>query len=293
MKSKFNKDSFVNQLIFTGPTIFIFSSVVLLSFIFGVYLTLTNWDGISASITFVGMDNYLSIMSDSKFWSSLILTIKYVFFTVIIANALAFFLAYALTTQLKGRNIVRAGFFIPNLIGGIIMGVLWNMIFNYVLVPVGMQMNWPIFQISWVNDEKMALWALITVTVWQSMGYLMIIYVAGFMGVPKDLLEASSVDGANGFVKLKKIIMPLMVPSFVICLFISTKGGFMVYDVNKSLTAGGPYNSSELISYHIYQTAFMRQDFGKGQAEALILFLIVVIVTLTQTSLMKKMEVEM
>lgn len=293
MISKRNKDSLINQLIFTGPTIFIFSSVVLLAFAFGIYLTFTNWDGLSSTMTFAGIKNYAAVITDSKFWTSLGLTVKYVFFTVVIANAMAFFLAYALTTKMKGRNIARAGFFIPNLIGGIIMGVLWRMIFTYILVPIGDQMHWGIFQSSWVNDEKYAIWALITVSVWQSMGYLMIIYVAGFMSVPKDLIEASAVDGADGFVKMKKIIMPLMVPSFVICLFISTKGGFMVYDVNRALTDGGPYKSSELISYHIYQTAFMHQDFGKGQAEALVLFLIVVAVTLTQTYLMKKMEVEM
>lgn len=292
MYKKRKLDDFLTQLVFTGPTIFIFMSVIILSFLFGLYLTFTDWDGISKTINIVGFTNYTRILSDAKFWTSIVLTLKYVLFAVIIVNFLAFTFAYILTSGIRGQNLMRSGFFTPNLIGGIVLGMLWNLIFSNILVRVGEHYNITTLQNSWIADENMAFWALVVGYVWQYAGYMMIIYIAGFMNVPKDLLEASSIDGANGFVRMKSVILPLMVPSFVICLFLSVQRGFMVYDVNKSLTDGGPYRSTELISYNVYQRAFLERDYGGGQAAAIFLFLLVVIVTVTQTYFMKKLEVE-
>lgn len=292
MKKKQRVRNFLEQLIFTGPAVFIFVSVIITSFAFGVYLTFTNWDGISPNIDFVGFANYSKIVSDSKFWNSMWLTIKYVFVSLIIVNLLAFSIAYLLTSGIKGQTLIRSAFFSPQIIGGIVLGMLWNLIFTNVLPRIGEYYNWSILKKSWIANEKMAFWALVVGFVWQYTGYMMMIYIAGFTNVPKDLLEAASIDGANGFQSLIHVILPMMVPSFIICIFFSLQRGFMVYDVNLALTNGGPYRSTELISMDVYQRAFMQHDYGGGQAAAFFLFLLVVTVTVTQTYFMKKLEVE-
>ena len=193
---------------------------------------------------------------------------------------------------MKGQNFYRAGFFTPNLIGGIILGFIWQFVFSNILVYIGNNFDIPIFSTSWLADPNKALWTLIIVTVWQYSGYLMIIYVAGFMNVPSDILEAASIDGASGFRKLISITLPMMIPSFTVCLFLSLQKCFMVYDVNLSLTKGGPYHSTEMISMHVYNKAFLSQQYGVGQAEAFVLFLIVAVISLFQVYTTKKMEVE-
>jgi raffinose/stachyose/melibiose transport system permease protein len=216
---------------------------------------------------------------------------KYVFAMVILTNVIAFFLSYVLTSDIKGQNFFRAGFFTPNLIGGIILGLVWNFIFSRVLVYLG-KYYIPFLSKSWLGDPTKALWALVIVTVWQYSGYMMIIYIAGFISIPRDVLEAASIDGANNFVKLKNIMLPFMVPSFIICIFLSLQRGFIVYDINLSLTKGGPFKSTQLIAMHVYEKAFLSQQYGIGQAEAFFLFLVVALVTLTQVYFGKKLEVE-
>ncbi|MFZ5969765.1 MAG: carbohydrate ABC transporter permease [Bacillota bacterium] len=280
------------NLFFTGPSTVVFFTVIILPFLFGIYLTFTNWDGISKAYAFVGAGNYRAVFADKAFWDSMFLTMKYVFFSVVFINVIAFLLAYALTSGVKGQTFLRAGFFTPNLIGGIILGFLWHFIFSNVLVYIGKNFNIEPLMTSWLGTPEKAFWALVIVTVWQYSGYMMVIYIAGFMNVPKDVLEAASIDGANGFVRLRSIILPLMVPSFVICVFLSLQRAFMVYDVNLSLTGGGPFNSTQLIAMQVYRKAFLSQQYGIGQAEAFFLFLMVAIVTVTQVYFTKKLEVE-
>ncbi|MGH4137881.1 carbohydrate ABC transporter permease [Clostridium sp.] len=291
-----NENSFWGKFktfsIYAGPSTFAFLTVMIIPFIYGIYLTFTSWDGLSDIQKFVGNENYIAVFKDTVFWTSLWLTVKYVAVTVIITNVMAFLLAYVLTTGMKGQNIYRAGFFTPNLIGGIILGFIWKFVFSNILVYIGTNFDLPFFSSSWLADPKKAFWTLVIVTVWQYSGYMMIIYVAGFMNVPKDILEAASIDGASGFKKMKSIILPMMVPSFTVCLFLSIQKGFMAYDVNLALTGGGPYHTTELISMHVYNKAFLSQQYGTGQAEALILFIIVATITLIQVNITKKMEVE-
>lgn len=277
---------------FTGPTLFAFLTVMIVPFLYGIYLTFTNWDGISTTHTLVGLKNYGSVFADAEFWKSFGLTLKYVLFTVTFTNVLAFLLAYALTKGMKGQSIFRAGFFLPNLVGGIVLGFIWQFIFNNVLVYLGQKAAIGIFSASWLADPQKAFWTLVIVTVWQYAGYMMVIYIAGFMGVPADIEEASSIDGANGWQKLTRMTIPMMVPSFIVCLFLSLQRGFMVYDVNLSLTKGGPFNSTQMVSMHVYQKAFLSRDYGVGQSEAFVLFLLVAAITLLQVYFSKKLEVE-
>lgn len=285
-------DKLKTYLIFAGPTTFIFITVIILPFIFGIYLTFTDWNGISATHSMVGIKNYLAVFKDNTFWASFVLTLKYVFFTVILTNVIAFLLAYILTSGVKAQNLFRSGFFTPNLIGGILLGYVWQFIFSNVLVYIGKNMHLSIFSTSWLADPKKAFWTLVIVGIWQYSGYMMIIYIAGFMGVPKDILEAADIDGATSFRKMRSIILPMMVPSFTICIFLSLQRCFMIYDVNLSLTNGGPYGSSQMIAMTVYQKAFLSQQYGVGQAQAFFLFLMVAGVTLIQVYFSKKMEVE-
>lgn len=280
------------RLLFTGPTLFAFLAVMIVPFLYGIYLTFTNWDGISTTSSLVGFQNYISVFQDTVFWKSFLLTLKYVFITVVLINVVAFLLAYVLTSGLKGQSLFRAGFFIPNLVGGIVLGFVWQFIFSNVLVYLGKEMSIPLFSASWLADPDKAFWAMIIVTVWQYAGYMMVIYVAGLMNVPKDILEAASIDGASLPTKMRKMVLPLMVPSFIVCIFLSLQRGFMVYDLNISLTKGGPFKSTEMVSMHVYEKAFLSRDYGVGQAEAFVLFLLVAIITIAQVYFSKKLEVE-
>jgi len=285
-------DKLKTYLVFAGPTTFAFFTVILLPFIFGIYLTFTDWNGISASQSFIGGKNYFAVFQDKAFWSSFLLTLKYVFFTVIITNVLAFLLAYLLTSGIKAQNFFRSGFFTPNLIGGVLLGYIWQFIFSNILVYLGKNFNIPIFSSSWLSNPNKAFWALVIVGVWQYSGYMMIIYIAGFMNVPKDIIEAASIDGANGFRRMISVVLPMMIPSFTVCIFLSLQRTFMVYDVNLSLTKGGPFKSTELISMSVYNKAFLSQQYGVGQAQAFFLFLMVALITIVQVYFSKKMEVE-
>ncbi len=278
--------------VFALPGMFCFVAVVIVPFLYGVYLTLTDWNGVSSVKNFVGLSNFVGVMKDTQFWTSLLLTFKYVIFVVVIVNVLAFGIAYLLTRGIKGQNFFRAGFFTPNLIGGIVLGYIWQFVFSRVFVSIGEATGWSLFEISWLSDPTKAFAALVIVSVWQLSGYMILIYVAGFMGLSPDVMEAADIDGANGLVKLKNIIIPLMMSSITICLFLTLSRAFMVYDVNLSLTAGAPYGTTEMAAMHVYEKAFTSRQFGVGQAEALILFVIVAIISGLQVYLTKKQEVD-
>lgn len=269
-----------------------FAAVVIVPFLYGVYLTFTDWNGVSQVKHFIGLRNYAGVIKDTQFWTALLLTFKYVIVVVILVNVLAFAIAFLLTRGIKGQNFFRAGFFTPNLIGGIVLGYIWQFVFSRVFVNIGEATGFGVFEISWLSEPDKAFAAMVLVTVWQLSGYMILIYVAGFMGLSEDVLEAASLDGAAGFAKLRYIILPLMMSSVTICLFLTLSRAFMVYDVNLSLTAGGPYGSTEMAAMHVYEKAFTSRQFGVGQAEALILFVVVACISGLQVYLTKKKEVE-
>lgn len=289
MKSKNKGKDFC---MFALPGMFCFFAVVIIPFLYGVYLTFTDWNGVSQSKNFIGFENYAGVIRDRQFWSSMLLTFKYVIVVVILVNVIAFAIAYLLTRGIKGQNFFRAGFFTPNLIGGIILGYIWQFVFSRVFVNIGERTGWSLFEISWLSEPNRAFAALVLVSVWQLSGYMILIYVAGFMGLSEDVMEAASIDGASGWAKMKNIILPLMMSSITICLFLTLSRAFMVYDLNLSLTAGGPYGTTEMAAMHVYEKAFTSRQFGVGQAEALILFIVVACISGLQVYLTKKQEVE-
>ena len=277
---------------FALPRTFCFFAVVIIPFLYGVYLTFTDWDGVSSEKNFIWFENFKGVIRDGEFWTSLLLTFKYVILVVVLVNVIAFVIAYLLTRGMKGQNFFRAGFFTPNLIGGIVLGYIWQFVFSRVFVSIGESTGWGLFEASWLSDPDLAFAALVLVTVWQLSGYMILIYVAGFMGLSEDVMEAASIDGASGWMKMRKIVLPLMMSSITICLFLTLSKAFMVYDVNLSLTSGGPYGTTQMAAMHVYEKAFTSRQFGVGQAEALILFIVVACISGLQVYLTKKQEVE-
>ncbi|MCD7745319.1 MAG: sugar ABC transporter permease [Lachnospiraceae bacterium] len=279
-------------LMFAGPATILFAAVVLLPFVYGLYLTFTSWDGVSKTKPFVGLENYIKAFSDSAYWAALGRTAIYTVIAVVLVNVVAFLLAYLVTSGIKGQNFFRAGFFIPNLIGGIVLGYVWKFVFNRALVALGKSLSIGALSTSLLATTGGAMLCLVIVSVWQYAGYMMLIYVAGFMSVSKSLMEAAQIDGCTKSQAMKNVTIPLMGSSFVQCIFLTLTRCFMVYDVNLSLTNGEPFNSSVLAAMHVYNQAFTYKNYGTGQAEALILFVICAIVGVTQVYIGKKGEVE-
>jgi raffinose/stachyose/melibiose transport system permease protein len=269
----------------------IFAMVLIYPFLQGMYLTFTNWDGFSHD-EYVGFSNYTKSLTDPEFWITLRFTFKYVIVSVITINVVAFGLALLVTSKLKSSNIFRTFLFIPNLIGGVILGVIWQFIFNTALVSVSNKLGWSIFSSSWLGETNTAFWALIIVTTWQASGYMMIIYVTGLISIEQEVIEAARVDGASAGRMLWSIKMPLMAQAFTISIFLTLRGGFMAYDVNLALTGGGPYRTTELIAMHIFQDAFAFGNFGTGQSKAVLLFILVAAAALIQVTISKRAEVQ-
>lgn len=277
-------------LMFAGPATILFAAVVIVPFFYGLYLTFTSWDGVAANKPFVGLQNYKDAFADTAYWDALGRTVVYSVISVVLVNIVAFALAYLVTSGLKGQNFFRAGFFIPNLIGGIVLGYVWKFMFNRAFVAIGTAVVGHDAS-SLLGTTNGALFALILVSVWQYAGYMMLIYVAGFMGVDDSLREAALIDGCSNGQAMRHVIIPLMRASFVQCIFLSTTRCFMVYDLNLSLTKGEPFNSSVMAAMHVYNKAFVYKNYGVGQAEALILFIICAVIGMIQVYVGKKGEV--
>ena len=285
MKQNTLSSKIKQYLMFGGPGTALFLCVVIVPFIYGLYLTLTSWDGVSASKPFVGFDNFAAAFQDTTYWQAMGRTVIYSVFAVVLINIVAFALAYLVTSGVKGQNFFRAGFFVPNLIGGIVLGYVWKCVFNRAFVAL-------FNSTSLLSTPNGAMFCLILVSVWQYAGYMMLIYVAGFMSVSPDVKEAAMIDGCTPAQAMRNVTIPLMRSSFVQCIFLSITRCFVVYDVNLSLTKGEPFGSSVLAAMHVYNQAFTYKNYGLGQAEALILFLVCAIVGVTQVMIGKRGEVE-
>lgn len=278
-------------VLFGAIPLLTFFVVLVVPFAQGVFYTFTDWDGYEFK-DFVGLDNYVKSFQDEAFWGTLQFTGAFVIVSLVIINVVAFGLALIVTAKLRSANIFRTFFFVPNLIGGVVLGVIWQFVFNSALTTVAYNLDWPILQDSMLNETDTAFWALIIVTVWQQSGYMMIIYITGLISIEQDVLEAARIDGASALRTLLSVKIPLMAQAFTISLFLTLRGGFMAYDVNLALTGGGPYSSTELISMHIFQDAFAFGNFGTGQSKAVIMFLMVAVAALVQVTISKRLEVQ-
>ena len=275
---------------FVLPTFLAFVIGFIIPFAQGFYLSFCKFTTVG-NATFVGISNYTAAIKDTSFTSSFKFTVLFAIVSILLINVLAFGLALLLTQKLKGTNIFRTIFFMPNLIGGIVLGYVWKFVFNRAFVALGKSLSIGALSTSWLATTNGAMACLIIVSVWQYAGYMMLIYVAGFMSVSKSLMEAAQIDGCTKTQATINVTIPLMRSSFVQCLFLTITRCFMVYDVNLSLTKGEPFNSSVMAAMHVYNQAFSYKNYGVGQAEALVLFIVCAIVGVTQVYIGKKGEV--
>ena len=270
--------------IFLFPTLIAFIIGFVWPFVWGIYLSFFRFRTLNKT-TFVGFENYQKALSDGSFLYSFIFTLVFTLASVIIINLLSFTIAYFLTRSIKGTTFFRTVFFLPNLIGGIVLGYLWKIILDAVIMKY--------FSSSLALNSTYGFWGLIILVCWQQIGYFMIIYIAGLQNVPSQQIEAAKIDGANGFQLLKNITIPAVMPSITICTFLSLTNGFKIFDQNLALTAGKPYNETEMLALNIYNSFYeSTTNMGVGQAKAVIFFLVVVIIALSQLYFTRSKEVD-
>jgi ABC-type sugar transport systems, permease components len=292
-KSGRKLDNMVHQWVFVGPMLLFFAVIVILPFLMNIYYSFTEWNGVSSEMKFVGFANYERIlMEDTDFRNAFWFTTRFSIAQIVLTNAIGFALALLLTRALKTRNVLRTVFFMPNVIGGLLLGFIWQFIFVKGFASIGEATGWAFFELPWLGDAPTAFWGIVIVAVWQGAGYVMIIYIAALGNVPKDLQEAALIDGANRWQVLRNITIPLIMPAFTICLFLTISWAFKMFDLNLSLTKGGPFNSTESVALNIYQEAFRNNKYGLGTAKSLIFFVAVALISLIQVSLTKRKEVE-
>ncbi|WP_169084411.1 carbohydrate ABC transporter permease [Paenibacillus sp. PL91] len=281
------------QLVFVGPVTIFFLLIMIIPFLLGMYYSFTDWNGVAGTVNWVGFDNFKQIFTnDADFWSSFWFTIRFTVVGVILTNLVGFFLAYLLTKKLKTRNVLRTIFFMPNVIGGLLLGFIWQFIFVKGFSTVGDMTGWSFFNLPWLGDETTGFWGITMVFVWQSAGYLMVVYIASLTNVSKEVLEAAEIDGATRMQVLRSIILPLIMPAITVCLFLAISWSFKMFDLNLSLTKGGPFKSTESVALNIYAEAFQNNRYGLGTAKSLIFFIVVAVITLIQVRVTKSKEVE-
>ena len=269
--------------VFVLPTLAAFIIGFLGPFFMGLWLSFNEFTTVQ-NTTFVGFKNYIQAFADSTFLYSFGFTALFAIVSLILINVIAFFLAMALTQKFAGTNIFRTIFFMPNLIGGIVLGYIWQLILNGVLAR---------FEVALAVDAKYGFWGLIVLVCWQQIGYMMIIYIAGLQSIPLDLHEAADIDGASGSKRLFHVTLPMMMPSITICTFLTVTNGFKLFDQNLALTAGEPSRTTEMLALNIFNTFYGRVGFeGVGQAKAVLFFLLVVAIGIFQLRITRSREVQ-
>lgn len=269
--------------VFVLPTLIAFLVAFAIPFVMGVYLSFCDFTTVT-NASFVGISNYIKAFSNPEFLNALWFTVKFAVVSVTTINIFGFLLALMLTKKIRGTNLFRAAFFMPNLIGGIVLGYIWQSMINGVLSNFGITM---------LMDGKYGYWGLVILMNWQMIGYIMVIYIAGLQNVPTDILEAARIDGASRIATLFRVTLPMMMSSITICMFLTIANSFKMFDQNLALTNGGPSNSTTMLALDIYNTFYGRTGFeGVGQAKAVVFFLIVAGISVLQLGITRKKEVE-
>ena len=269
--------------VFVLPTMIAFTIGFIAPFLLGIYLSFCKFTTVTDA-EFIGLGNYIKTLGDAEFIHSLWYTALYTVATVLLINVLAFAVAMLLTKGIKGTNIFRTVFFMPNLIGGIVLGYVWQLLLNGILAN---------FDRTLTYSEVYGFWGLVILVLWQQVGYMMIIYISGIQNIPGELIEAAKIDGANSWQILKNVTIPMVMPSITICTFLTLTNGFKLFDQNLALTNGAPSKMSELLALNIYNTFYGRAGWeGVGQAKAVEFFILVAIIALIQNKLTRSKEVQ-
>ncbi len=269
--------------VFVLPTMVAFTIGFIAPFLLGIYLSFCKFTTVTDA-EFIGLGNYIKTLGDAEFIHSLWYTALYTIVTVLLINVLAFAVAMLLTKGIKGTNIFRTVFFMPNLIGGIVLGYVWQLLLNGILAK---------FDRTLTFSETYGFWGLVILVLWQQIGYMMIIYISGIQNIPGELIEAAKIDGANSRQILRHVTIPMVMPSITICTFLTLTNGFKLFDQNLALTNGAPSKMSELLALNIYNTFYGRAGWeGVGQAKAVEFFILVAIIALIQNRLTRSKEVQ-
>lgn len=269
--------------LFALPTMIAFCIGFIIPFIMGIYLAFCEFSTVT-NAKFVGLRNFMMVFQDETFLHALGFTVLFTIVSMLTINVLAFIVANMLTKGFKGTNIFRTIFFMPNLIGGIVLGYIWQLIINGILSNFGRTLTF---------DASYGFWGMIILMNWQQIGYMMIIYIAGIQNIPKELMEAAKMDGATKWQIMKRVTIPMVMPSITICTFLTLTNSFKLFDQNLALTAGAPSNKSEMLALNIYNTFYGRAGFeGIGQAKAVLFFLMVAGIAIIQLRLTRSKEVQ-
>ena len=271
-------------IVFVAPTFIAFCIAFLIPFILGLYLSFCEFRTVSDA-SFVCFQNYVRAFGENTdFLNALVFTVKFAFASVIVINVVAFLLALMLTRGIKGTDLFRTVFFMPNLIGGIVLGYIWQLIINGILYNYGYSIT---------SNATFGYWGLVVLSSWQMIGYMMVLYIAGIQNIPTAILEAARVDGASPIRTLRSIIIPSVMPSITICLFLTITNSFKLFDQNLALTAGAPSKQTQMVALDIYNTFYGRVGYeGIGQAKAVVFFILVAAVALLQLYFTRSKEVE-
>lgn len=272
------------SILFLWPTVLAFCIGFVWPFLQGLYLSFFRFKTLRF-LTFTGFDNYVKAFEDPTFLRSFYFTVAFTVVSVVIINLAAFGIAFVLTKGIRGSTVFRTVFFMPNLIGGIVLGYIWKMILDGIIIRL--------YNSTLALNATYGFWGLVILLCWQQIGYMMIIYIAGLQNVPTEYLEAAKIDGAGGWQVLRHITLPCVMPSVTICTFLTLTNSFKLFDQNLALTGGAPFRQTEMLALNIYQSFYNSvTNMGVGQAKAVIFFVIVVIISLTQLTLTRRKEVQ-
>lgn len=271
----------IENVLFTLPAVILVSATIYIPFILSGYYSLTKWNGISKQPEFIGFQNFVTIFTDasSNFLNSILFTTKYTVVFIIFANIFALALAVALTQKFKLANVMRGVFFIPYIMSMTIVGFIWKFIFSQGFAKLFEMTGWSWLNLSWLGNPNLAFYSVAFVGIWQSVGFYIVLYIAGLQAIPSDVLEAATVDGATGLRKFFSVTFPMLWPSVTTCVFMSLTNSLKVFDIILALTQGGPGKATSSVTLEIYREAFQNNNYGLGSAESIVYFLFVLILT--------------
>lgn len=287
------KKQAVETVIFTLPAIILVTIMIYIPFVMSGYYSFTEWNGIAKQPTFIGFDNFKALFQgNSSFLSALIFTGKYTILFMILANIFALALAVVLVKKLRTANLLRGIFFVPYIMSMTIVGFIWKFIFSQGFEKLYEMSGLSFLNLSWLGDPNLAFYSVVFVGVWQSVGFYMVLYIAGLQAIPGDVLEAAIVDGANGRAKFFEITLPLLMPSITTCVFMSLTNSLKVFDIILALTKGGPGGSTYSVTLDIYREAFQNNNYGLGSAKSLVFFIVILVLTRLVLTISRSREVD-
>lgn len=292
--SALSRQALGETLLYTFPALLLVSLMIYIPFLLSGYYALTEWNGISKIPVFIGLSNFKRIFTGGspEFTSALLFTGKYAFFFILFSNVFALALAVALTKKFRLTNALRGMFFVPYIMSMTIVGFIWKFIFSQGFEKLYELTGWGVWNLSWLGNTTYAFWSVVIVGVWQSLGFYIVLYIAGLQAVPPDVLEAASIDGASPVQRFFRVVLPLLGPSITSCVFMSLTNSLKVFDIILALTKGGPGGATYSATLDIYREAFQNNNYGLGSAKALVFFVIVLIITQLVLKVFERREVD-